>query len=96
MMALEVVGALADAPTFPAVPRQTLARWLRADNPIFVEELRDLARQTGSAETLAFLDRVVRSQQRRNAVKALIDSTPLLADMMPTVNRLRRRFREAA
>ncbi len=96
MMALEVVGALAGAPTFPAVPRQILARWLRADNPIFVEELRDLAQRTGSPETLAFLDRVVRGQKRRHAVKALIDSTPLLADMMPAVNRLRRRFREAA
>jgi hypothetical protein len=96
MMALELIGALADAPTFPAVPRQILARWLRADNPIFVEELRDLARQCGSADTVAFLNRVVRSQKRRHAVKALIDSTPVLADMMPAVNRLRRRFREAA
>ena len=95
-MALEMVGALSDAPTFPAVSRQVLARWLRADNPIFVEELRDLARQTGSADTLAFLNRVVRGQKRRHAVKALIDSTPLLAGMMPAVNRLRRRFREAA
>jgi len=96
MMALEVVGVLSDAPTFPAVSRQVLARWLRADNPIFVEELRDLARKTGSAETLAFLNRVARGQKRRHAVKALIDSTPLLARMMPAVNRLRRRFREAA
>ena len=96
MMALEMVGALSDAPTFPAVSRQVLAQWLRADNPIFVEELRDLARQTGSAETLAFLNRVFRGQKRRHAVKALIDSTPLLAGMMPAVNRLRRRFREAA
>jgi hypothetical protein len=96
MMALEMVGVLSDTPTFPAVSRQVLARWLRADNPIFVEELRDLARQTGSGETLAFLNRVVRGQKRRHAVKALIDTTPLLAGMMPAVNRLRRRFREAA
>src|SRR5262249_30044181 len=47
MMALEVIGALSNAPTFPKVPARTLARWLRADNPIFVEELRDLARETG-------------------------------------------------
>jgi hypothetical protein len=96
MMALEVVGARADASTFPLVSRQTLAHWLRADNPIFVEELRDLARQTGSREALNFLNRVVRKQKRRHAVKALIDSTPVLADMMPAVNRLRRRFRAAA
>ena len=95
-MALEMVGVLSDVPTFPAVPRQVFARWLRADNPIFVEELLDLARQTENAETLAFLNRVVRGQKRRHAVKALIDSTPLLAGMMPAVNRLRRRFREAA
>src|SRR5215471_2275466 len=96
MMALEVVGALADALTFPLVSRQTLSRWLCADNPIFLEELRDLAQQTGSAEALNFLNGVVRKQKRRRAIKALIDSTPLLAGMMPAVNRLRRRFRDAA
>jgi hypothetical protein len=96
MMALEVIGVLAEASTFPTVSRQTLARWLRADNPIFVEELRDLARQTGSGEALNFLNGVVREQKRRHAVKALIDSTPVLADLMPAVNRLRRRLRAAA
>src|SRR5215470_1071435 len=96
MMALEVVGALADALTFPLVSRQTLARWLCADNPIFVEELRDLACQTGSGEALDFLNRIVRKQKRRHAVKALIDSTPVLANVMPAVNRLRRRLRAAA
>jgi hypothetical protein len=96
MMALEVTGTLADASTFPTVSRQTLAHWLCADNPIFVEELRDLARQTGSAEALNFLNGVVRKQKRRRAIKALIDSTPVLADMMPAMSRLRRRLRAAA
>ncbi len=96
MMALEVIGALSDAPTFPSISRQTLARWLRADNPIFVQELRDLARETGNSEALEFLNLVVRKQKRRHAVKALIDSTPVLADMMPAVQRLRRRLRPAA
>jgi hypothetical protein len=39
---------------------------------------------------------VVRKQKRRRAIKALIDSTPVLADMMPAMSRLRRRLRAAA
>jgi hypothetical protein len=96
MMALEVTGTLADASTFPTVSRQTLARWLCADNPIFVEELRDLAQKTGSDEALNFLNGVVRKQKRHRAIKALIDSMPVLAGMMPAVSRLRRRLRAAA
>jgi hypothetical protein len=96
MVALEVVGALADAPTFPKVSREVLARWLCADNPVFVEELRDFARQARSLKVLPFMEGVVRRQKRRRAVKALIDSTPMLAQMMPAVNRLRRSFRSAA
>jgi hypothetical protein len=93
MMALEVLGALANAPTFPAISRRTLARWLRADNPIFVEELRDLARQTGRSESLEFLNRVVRRQRRHHAVKALIEATPVISDLMPAVTGFRRRLR---
>jgi hypothetical protein len=93
MMALEIVGALANAPTFPAVSQKTLARWLRADNPIFVEELRDLARQSGQPESIDFLNRVARKQKRRHAIKALIDTTPLVGGMMPAVARFRRRLR---
>jgi len=93
MMALDVIGALSNAPTFPKVSARTLGRWLRADNPIFVEELCDLARESGRPETIEFLNRVARKQNRRNAMKALIDSTPLVGEIMPAVTRLRRRLR---
>jgi hypothetical protein len=93
MMALEVMGALRDAPTFPNISRKTLAHWLRADNPVFVAELCDFARETGSSQSLEFLNQVRRSQRRRHAVKALIETTPMLGDMMPAVTRFRRRLR---
>jgi hypothetical protein len=96
IMALEVVGALADASTFPVLSRQTLSRCLQADNPIFVEELRDMARHKSDGAVRDFLELVVRRQKRRRAIKALIDSTPVLADMMPAMRRVRRRLRPAA
>src|SRR5262249_30330327 len=39
IMALQIVGTLDKAKTFPKVSRQSLARSLRDDSPIFVEEL---------------------------------------------------------
>src|SRR5262245_11823232 len=93
MRPLVIIAVLANAPTFPTVRSRTLALWLRADNPIFVEELRDFARHSGRPETRDFLNRVARKQKRRNALKALIDPTPLIADMMPAVNKFRRRLR---
>jgi hypothetical protein len=93
MMALEILGALGDAPTFPKVSRKTLAHWLRADNPIFVAELHDFARGTGSKASFDFLTGVMRGQKRRHAIKALIDSTPMLGGFMPAVTRFRRQLR---
>jgi hypothetical protein len=93
MMALEIVGVLGSVPTFPQVSRRSLERSLLADSPIFVEELRDFARRTGRSETLQFLDRVVRKQKRHYAAKALMESTPVLANIMPRISHLRRRLR---
>jgi hypothetical protein len=90
IMALEIAGTLDGAQTFPKVSRRALARSLCADSPIFVEELRDLALRTGRTDALDFLNSVIRRQKRRFAVKALIESTPVLTTMMPQVNRLRR------
>jgi bacterioferritin-associated ferredoxin len=93
MMALEILGALAGSPTFPEISRKTLAHWLRADNPIFVAELHDFSRGTGSSASFEFLTGVMRSQKRRHAVKALIESTPMLGGFMPAVTRFRRQLR---
>jgi hypothetical protein len=93
MMALEILGALGDAPTFPKISRKTLAHWLRADNPIFVAELHDFARVTGSSASFEFIAAVIRSQKRRHAIKALIESTPMLGALMPAVTRVRRQLR---
>ena len=93
MMALEIAGVLGSVPTFPNVPRRTLERSLLADSPIFVEELRDFARQAGHGETLEFLNRVVRKQKRHNAIKVLMESTPVLSNIMPHVSQLRRLLR---
>src|SRR5262249_43699221 len=93
MMALEIVGVLGSVPTFPQVSRRSLERSLLADSPIFVEELRDFARRTGQSGTLQFLDRVVRKQKRHYAVKALMESTPVLANIIPRISHLRRRLR---
>jgi len=93
MMALEILGRLSDVPTFPRVSRETLAHWLCADNPIFVQELYDFARHIGNDEALKFLDRVARTQKRRHAVKALVETMPVLSGMMPKINEYRRRLR---
>src|SRR5262249_47545700 len=93
MMALDILGRLSEVPTFPPVSRETLARWVRGDNPIFVQELLDFARRTGNETAFEFLSRIVRSQKRRHAVKALIETTPIVADVMPKMNELRRRLR---
>jgi len=95
MIALEIIGALAHARTFPAVSRRILERTLRADSQIFVQELCDLARRTGNDESIELLNRVVRKQQRRHAIKTLVETTPVLAGLMPHFHRLRRRLRDA-
>src|SRR5262249_43878529 len=92
IMGLEIAGVLSSVPTFPKVSRRTLERSLCADSHIFVEELRDFARQGSPGETAELLNRVVRKQRRHNAFKALMESTPVLSDLMPHISQLRRRL----
>jgi hypothetical protein len=93
MMALELIGKLSEAAMFPRVSRKALARTLRDDSPVFLEELNRLALRMGDNKNLAFLRAVGRSQKRRRATRALIESTPLVADIMPALDQWRRRLR---
>jgi len=95
MMALELIGKLRDTNMFPLVSRQELARGLRKDDPHFLDELYDFARELGNTEGVAFLESVMKSQKRRRAARSLLESTPLLDTVMPTVDQLRRRVRSA-
>ncbi len=93
LMALELVGSRAAATGFPAVTPRALAAALRGDTPAFVEELCDLARESGRPETIALLERVSRREIRRRALRALLQSTPVVDQLLPRLDKLRRRLR---
>ena len=95
MMALELIGALGNTNMFPRVSRQDLAKGLRKDDRHFLDELSDFARELNNTEGVEFLQSVIKSQSRRKAARSLLESTPFLDTVIPTVDQLRRRVRAA-
>jgi hypothetical protein len=93
MFALALVDALHHAPTFPSTSLRELAGLLARDDLPFLMELVDLARGSGRAEMIKIAERALRQRRRRDAVRALLETTPGLAGLLPAVRGIRRRLR---
>lgn len=97
MTALELLGVLFGSNTFPdRLPADAEARLREEAHEMEeeIEDLLDLAAHTGRRpDLLRMLERVLRRQRRRRALRTLIEETPLLAPAVPWIDRLRRSLR---
>jgi hypothetical protein len=94
MIALELLGTLPQARLFPdRVPDEAL-RLLGADYEDQVAELLDLATRTGRSPRLEnVLKRALARRRRRSALRTLARETPIVATLLPWVDRTRARLR---
>lgn len=93
MMALDLLGALPRARTFPDRLHHTAEAMLHEDHEELVHELLDLARSRGTRPDLVrMLERVTRRRRRRRAVRSFVENVPVLRGAVPLVDRLRRRL----
>ncbi len=90
MIALEILGLLPQAKLFPRRLPDNLEEHLAADQWPMVLELLDLARSHGtSPKLLRILERAVARRQRRQAVRALLDTSPTANRLWNAVKSLR-------
>jgi len=99
MVALELLGALDRAPSFPPrLPRET-ANVLRLEQEDFLAELCEYARRAGGHGDLSrILDGALAARRRREALRQFARNTPLLSGLLERVDaaRMRRRARRRA
>jgi hypothetical protein len=93
LLILEILGAAGRAVSFPRRSVAALAADLRTDHEVFLQEALGLAERRGRADVTVALRRARRQGIRRKAVRALLESFPLAANLLGRLDRLRAHLR---
>jgi hypothetical protein len=94
MIALDLLGALPRARTFPQRFDEGAPSVLRQDVEPMLDELLEVARRLGTRPDLVrLLERTAGRRRRRQALRTFITNVPVLRDALPLVDRRRSRLR---
>ncbi len=90
MLALEIMGVRRKAKLFPNLLPADIEARLAQDPPQMLNELIDAARSRGTTpELLRLLERALQRRERKDALRALIASSPVASLLWKTVKSLR-------